>query len=338
MERPLRDTLHRPVHDLRVSVTDRCNLRCTYCMPADVFHEDFQFQPREALLSFEEITRFVTVAADFGVEKIRITGGEPLLRRDLDQLVRMVAAIPGVKDIALTTNGLLLPRVARQLRDAGLHRITVSLDSLDPVVLKHISGRGIHPDQVLEGIAAAQEAGFERIKVNTVVQRGVNDAGILDLARHFRGTGVTLRFIEFMDVGTMNRWKLDEVVSAQEIVGQIHALYPLEPLEAAYPGEVANRHRYTDGQGEIGVIASVTQPFCGDCSRLRLTCDGQVFTCLFAARGLDIKACLRDSADDARLRERIETLWTSRADRYSEERATATDGHREKVEMYHIGG
>lgn len=307
-------------------------------MPAEVYPEDFAFQPKEALLSFEEIARFTAIAADLGVSKVRLTGGEPLLRRGLDRLVGMLVAIPGIEDLALTTNGLLLPRFAQALKDAGLHRITVSLDSLDPEVLRRMSGRAIDPGEILEGIAAAAAAGFKTIKVNTVVQRGVNDGGIVDLARYFRGTGIALRFIEYMDVGTMNHWKRGEVVPAREIVERIGAHFPLEAQAPNYRGEVANRFRYMDGQGEIGVIASVTQPFCGACSRLRLTCDGQLFTCLFASTGMDVRSDLRGGEEDVALRERVRALWTRRSDRYSEERACVQSARRGKVEMYHIGG
>ena len=336
--RPLRDMRHRPLQDLRISVTDRCNLRCAYCMPAAVYPEDHCFQPRDALLNFEEIARIARIAADFGVHKIRLTGGEPLLRHNLDRLVSMLAELPSRPDLALTTNGLLLPRYAARLKAAGMDRITVSLDSLDPAVLRQMCGRDVHPDLVLDGIAAARDAGFEAIKVNTVLQRGVNDRGIVDLARHFRGTGVTLRFIEFMDVGTMNQWKLDRVVPAQEVIARIHAHFPVEPVAPSYPGEVASRYRYLDGQGEIGVIASVTRPFCGGCSRLRLTCDGHLFTCLFAARGLDLRPCLRSTENESHLEDEIQGLWERRGDRYSEERSCAPSARHEKVEMYHIGG
>lgn len=335
----LRDRLHRPLRDLRISVTDRCNLRCAYCMPAALYPENHCFQPREALLSFEEIVRVARSASQLGAHKIRLTGGEPLLRHNVDGLIAMLAALPGIGDIALTTNGLLLARQARRLRDAGLNRVTVSLDSLDPATLRTIAGRDIHPDQVLAGIEAAREAGFADIKVNTVLQRGVNDDGIVALARHFRGTGVVLRFIEFMDVGTMNQWKLDRVVPAREVVSRIGEHFPLEPVAPNYSGEVASRYRYQDGQGEIGVIASVTRPFCGGCTRLRLTCDGHLFTCLFAARGADLRPWLRDEeGSDDRLTERIQGLWGQRSDRYSEERRADSSARREKVEMYHIGG
>ena len=334
----LRDRLERPLRDLRISVTDRCNLRCAYCMPASIYPENHCFQPREALLSFEEIARIARIASDLGVHKIRLTGGEPLLRNNLDELVSMLAGLPKIQDLALTTNALLLPRHARPLMDAGMNRITVSLDSLDPTVLRQMCGRDVHPDLVLDGIDAARNAGFESIKVNTVLQRGMNDEGIVDLARHFRGTGIVLRFIEFMDVGTMNQWKLDRVVPASEVLSRINEHFPLEPIAPSYPGEVANRYRYRDGQGEIGVIASVTRPFCGGCSRLRLTCDGHLFTCLFAARGLDLRPYLRGNSADGLLEDQIEGLWRQRSDRYSEERRCGPSARQEKVEMYHIGG
>ena len=335
---PLRDMRHRPLRDLRISVTDRCNLRCAYCMPASIYPENHCFQAREALLSFEEIARIARIAADFGVHKIRLTGGEPLLRHNLDELVSMLADLPTIQDLAITTNCLLLPRYARALRDAGMNRITVSLDSLDPAVLRQMCGRDVHPDLVLDGIAAARDAGFESIKVNTVLQRGMNDGSIVDLARHFRGTGIVLRFIEFMDVGTMNQWKLDRVVPAREVIARIHEHFPLEPVAPSYSGEVASRYRYADGQGEIGVIASVTRPFCGGCSRLRLTCDGHLFTCLFAARGLDLRPSLRGDVTDGPLVDQLRGLWVQRTDRYSEERGCDRSHRSERVEMYHIGG
>jgi len=325
------------MHDLRISVTDRCNMRCTYCMPAHTFHDGYQFLPRRELLSFEELARVSRAAVALGVEKLRITGGEPLVRKDLPELIAMLRGIPGVRDLALTTNGLLLPEQARPLREAGLNRVTVSLDSLDDAVFGAMNGRGIPVAEVLEGIAAAEAAGLTPIKINVVVQKGVNDHTLPDLAAHFRGTGCIVRFIEFMDVGTRNAWKLDEVLPSRELLAQLHARFPLRPLRANYGGEVAERYAYEDGAGEIGFISSVTQPFCGGCTRLRLSSDGQLFTCLFSTHGHDLKQALRTGADDAALQHLIAQCWRGRADRYSELRGRA-NAPRDKVEMYHIGG
>jgi cyclic pyranopterin phosphate synthase len=329
------DTRGRSVHDLRISVTDRCNFRCTYCMPKSVFGRDYRFMPRRELLSFEEIERVTRAFVTLGVHKVRLTGGEPLLRADIEVLVRMLAALPGL-DLTLTTNGALLPRKAGALRDAGLHRITVSLDSLDDGVFRAMNDVDFPVDRVLEGIDAAAAAGLP-VKVNAVVKRGVNDGGIVDLARHFRGTGHTLRFIEYMDVGASNGWRLDDVVPASEIVSAVDAVFPLEPVEPAYHGEVARRWRYRDGCGEIGVIASVTQPFCGSCTRARISAEGKLFTCLFAVRGTDLRELLRDGASDDELRARLGAVWSRRSDRYSEVRSEQTTGL-PKIEMSYIGG
>jgi GTP 3',8-cyclase len=333
---PLVDTLGRPVRDLRVSVTDRCNFRCVYCMPKEAFGRDYPFLPRAELLTFEEIERLARVFAGLGVEKIRITGGEPLVRRDLETLVGLLARIDGL-DLTLTTNGALLAPKADALRDAGLSRITVSLDSLDDEVFRAMNDVDFPVTRVLDGIDAALAAGLAPVKVNVVVKRGLNEDSVLPMARHFRGTGVVLRFIEFMDVGHTNGWRLDDVVPAAEIVAAIDAELPLEPVEPAYRGEVADRWRYRDGSGEIGVISSVTQPFCGDCTRARLSADGQVYTCLFAANGHDLRARLRSGASDEELTAEIAAIWRARADRYSELRSAATSGL-EKVEMSYIGG
>ncbi len=335
MER-LVDTLGRPVRDLRISVTDRCNFRCVYCMPKEVFGRDYPFLPRTELLTFEEIERLARMFAGLGVEKIRITGGEPLVRRDLETLVGMLARIDGL-DLTLTTNGALLARKAQALRDAGLKRITISLDSLDDEVFRAMNDVDFPVGRVLDGIDAALAAGLEPVKVNVVVKRGLNEDGILPMARHFRGTGVVLRFIEYMDVGHTNGWRLDDVVPAAEIVAAIGAELPLEPVEPAYRGEVANRWRYVDGSGEIGVISSVTQPFCGDCTRARLSADGKVYTCLFAVQGHDLRALLRDGASDEELSATIAAVWRARTDRYSELRSAATVDL-PKVEMSYIGG
>jgi cyclic pyranopterin phosphate synthase len=329
------DTLGRPVRDLRISVTDRCNFRCVYCMPKEVFGHEHRFLPRRELLTFEEIERVARVFVDLGVRKLRITGGEPLLRRDLERLVAALVGIHDELDVTLTTNGALLTQKAQALADAGLSRITVSLDSLDDEVFRAMNDVDFPVARVLAGIDAAADAGLA-VKVNVVVKRGLNEGSVIDVARRFRGTGHTVRFIEFMDVGATNGWRMDDVVPAAEIVSTIGAEFPLEPVAAAYRGEVAERYRYLDGEGEVGVIASVTQPFCGDCTRARLSADGKLYTCLFAVRGHDLRALLRsDTADD--LEETIRAVWTRRADRYSELRTADTSSLR-KVEMSYIGG
>jgi cyclic pyranopterin phosphate synthase len=332
-----RDGLGRRLHDLRISVTDRCNFRCPYCMPAEIYGEKYEFMRRAELLRFEEIERLARIFTELGVEKIRITGGEPLLRHELPRLIEGLAAIPGVRDLTLTTNGWLLTKHAAELARAGLQRVTVSLDSHDDETFGRMNGRGFATARVLEGIDAAAAAGLSPIKINCVVERGVNEDSIVPLARRFRGSGHVVRFIEYMDVGTLNHWKPDQVVTAAEIVERIAAEFPLEPLEPSYPGEVAERWAYRDGSGEIGVIASVSQPFCGDCTRARLTIDGVLVTCLFAAGGRDLRGPLRDGASDAALREIISHTWLARRDRYSEERA-ASGSARPKIEMYQIGG
>ena len=333
---PLRDLLGRPVRDLRISVTDRCNFRCVYCMPKEVYGHDFRFLERRELLTFEEIARVARVFASLGVEKIRLTGGEPLLRRDLERLVEMLAEIPGL-DLTLTTNGSLLTRKAQALAVAGLGRITVSLDSLDDDVFRSMNDVDFPVERVLAGIGAAAAAGLEPVKVNVVVKRGVNEEGVVDMARYFRGSGQILRFIEYMDVGSTNGWRLDDVVPAAEIVAAVDAEFPLEPVEPAYAGEVANRYRYQDGQGEIGVIASVTQPFCGNCTRVRLSAEGRLYTCLFATGGHDLRAPLRTGASDEDVAAEIGRIWNGRDDRYSELRSAATSDL-PKVEMSYIGG
>ena len=335
------DLFGRPLRDLRISVTDRCNFRCPYCMPAEIFGEAYEFLPKDEILTFEEISRLAALFVDAGVNKLRITGGEPLLRVDLFKLVAKLAAIPGADDITLTTNGYLLAQQATQLAEAGLDRITVSLDSLDDEVFKRMNGRGFGTRRVLDGIGRASDAGLNPVKINAVVQKGVNDHTLVDLARHFQGTGHIVRFIEYMDVGNRNGWKLDEVVSAAEIVSMIDAELPLEPAEPNYLGEVANRWRYRDGSGEIGVIASVTQPFCANCTRARLSTDGKLYTCLFATDGVDLRGPMRQGATDAELSDIIAGAWRVRRDRYSEERTELTAGEagaRTKIEMYHIGG
>jgi GTP 3',8-cyclase len=331
------DALARPLRDLRISVTDRCNLRCTYCMPREVFGPGFTFLEHRDLLTYEEIARLARLFVGFGVEKIRLTGGEPLLRRELPRLVGQLGAIPGLRDLSLTTNGLLLPGQAAALAAAGLGRVSVSLDSLDEEVFRKMNGAEASVERVLAGIDAAQRAGLRPIKINAVVQRGVNDHTLVDLARHFRGSGHVVRFIEYMDVGNTNGWKLDQVVPAAEVVARIDAVFALEPVRRDYRGEVAERWRYRDGQGEIGVISSVSQPFCGDCTRARLAPEGKLFTCLFASDGLDLRGPLRAGADDAELAALLRRAWSERRDRYSEERSTLTQIPR-KVEMSHIGG
>lgn len=337
MTPPLTDAYERPLRDLRISVTDRCNFRCTYCMPAEIFHEKFQFLQREKLLTFEEITRLTRLIVQEGAVKLRLTGGEPLVRQDLDKLIRMLNAIDGVEDIALTTNAYLLPKFAPQLREAGLQRITVSLDSLDNDVFRQMNGGRADVEKVQTGIAAAVDAGFSPIKINCVVQRGVNDHTIVEMARWCREQGHILRFIEYMDVGTMNGWKMDEVVPAKEILERIDAEFPLARVPRHYASETALRYEYADGAGEIGVIASVTQPFCGNCSRMRLSPEGQAFTCLFATEGTDFKTPLRAGASDDELITLLRETWGQRTDRYSEERSSMTQP-RQKIEMYYIGG
>jgi cyclic pyranopterin phosphate synthase len=334
------DALGRRLHDLRISVTDRCNFRCPYCMPAEIYGEHYRFLPKPELLSFEEIERVARIFAGLGVEKLRITGGEPLLRHELPQLIGRLSRIEGIRDLTLTTNGFLLAKQAPALAAAGLRRVTVSLDSDDPEVFRRMAGRDVAPERVLEGIEAAAAEGLAPIKINCVVRRGVNDEGIVALARRFRGTGHVLRFIEYMDVGTLNHWSPEDVVSGQEIVKKLDAEWPLVSLEPNYPGEVARRWAYRDGQGEIGVIASVTAPFCGDCSRARLTIEGRLVTCLFAASGVDLRGPLRAGESDDELRARIEAVWRRRSDRYSEERARlrAKGAERPKIEMYQLGG
>ena len=332
---PLVDTLGRRLHDLRISVTDRCNFRCVYCMPKDVFGRDYPFLPHDALLTFEEIARLAGTFVGLGVEKLRLTGGEPLLRKHLERLVAMLAPLP--VDLTLTTNGALLARKARALADAGLKRVTVSLDALDDATFRAMGDTDTPVAQVLDGIDAASRAGLSPVKVNAVIKRGVNEHAIVDLARRFRGTGHIVRFIEYMDVGATNGWRMDDVVPAAEILERVAAVFPIEPADANYAGEVAERWRYRDGAGEIGVIASVTQAFCRDCTRLRLSTDGKLYTCLFATHGHDLRSLVRGGADDERLAQAIGAVWRRRADRYSELRTAATARER-KVEMSYIGG
>ena len=332
------DQLGRGLRDLRISVTDRCNFRCCYCMPRDVFGTDFPFMDSSELLSFEEIVRVTKVFAGLGVEKLRLTGGEPLLRHGIEVLVEQLAGVDGIADVAMTTNGSMLAKKARSLRDAGLSRVTVSLDSLDAQTFRTMSDVKIPVARVVEGIAAAAAAGLAPVKINAVVKRGVNEGqGILNLAAFGREHGYVVRFIEFMDVGATNGWQLDEVVPAAEIVDTINAAWPIEPLDPDYVGEVAARYRYLDGSGEVGLITSITQPFCGTCTRARLSAKGELYTCLFASVGNDLRGPLRDGATDDELVQRITGIWQSRTDRYSAQRTTATRGLA-KVEMSYIGG
>jgi cyclic pyranopterin phosphate synthase len=333
----LRDRLDRPLRDLRISVTDRCNFRCTYCMPKEIFDREYEFLARELLLDFEELTRTTRLFAALGTKKVRITGGEPLLRRGVEDLIAMLDAVEGIEDLTLTTNGSLLERKAEALAAAGLDRVTVSLDSLDEETFQAMNDVGFSVARVLDGIDAAAEAGLGPIKINTVVKRGVNDQDVLAMAEHFRGSGHVLRFIEFMDVGTTNGWRLTDVVSAREIVNRISERWPLEPVDANYRGEVASRYRYTDGAGEVGVISSVTAPFCADCTRARLSAEGKIYTCLFATEGFDLREILRSGASDNEVLEALTGLWEHRSDRYSEIRSEATLPM-PKVEMSYIGG
>ena len=328
------------MRDLRISVTDRCNFRCPYCMPSEIYGEAYEFLPRAEILTFEELTRLIGIFAELGIEKLRVTGGEPLLRNDLPQLLGMLSSIDGIDDLTLTTNGYLLSQFAQPLKDAGLSRITISLDSLDDEVFKAMNGRGFTTDRVLESIEVASDVGLSPIKINCVVQKDVNDHTIVDLARHFKGTGHIVRYIEYMDVGNRNGWQSEHVVPAEEIITRIDSEMPLEPAESNYQGEVATRYRYKDGSGEIGVIASVTKPFCGNCTRVRLSTDGKIFTCLFASDGISLMEPMRAGASDDELRDTITGIWTARSDKYSEERAAnpSEPGAPRKIEMYQIGG
>lgn len=332
----LTDRLQRPLRDIRISVTDRCNFRCVYCMPKEVFGRDHQFLEREQLLTFEETARLARIFASLGVRKVRITGGEPLLRRELERLIAMLACIPGL-DLTLTTNGSLLAEKAQALTEAGLGRVTVSLDSLDDKVFRAMNDVDFSVERVLAGIDVAARAGLTPIKINVVVKRGVNEHSILPMARYFRGTGHIVRFIEYMDVGHSNGWRLDDVVPATEVLSMIHAEMPIEPIDPNYRGEVASRWRHRDGSGEIGIIASVTQPFCRDCNRARLSADGQLFTCLFATTGQDLRSLLRGGASDDDVTEAICGVWRGRIDRYSETRSAETIDL-PKVEMSYVGG
>ena len=332
----LSDRRGRHVRDLRISVTDRCNFRCIYCMPREVFGDDHAFLPRRELLSFEEILRVARLFVAHGVRKIRITGGEPLLRKDIERLIGMLARLDGV-EVTLTTNGVLLPRLAQRLKNAGLHRVTVSLDALDDALFRRMNDADYPVEKVLEGIEAARSAGLGPIKINMVVKRGTNDSDIEAMAGHFRHSGHILRFIEFMDVGASNGWKMDEVLPSREVIARIDRLFPLEAIDPNYAGEVAERWRYKDGGGEVGVISSVTQAFCSSCTRIRLSTEGKLYTCLFAHAGHDLRALLRQGVDDATLDAAIAGVWQRREDRYSELRTAETAALR-KIEMSYIGG
>ena len=336
------DTFSRPLHDLRISVTDRCNLRCTYCMPREVFGKDFTFLPRAELLSFEEITRLARLTSGLGVRKLRLSGGEPLLRHGIEKLIAQLAGLRTLDgqpiEIALTTNGVVLERKARRLRDAGLSRLTVSLDGLTDATFQRMSDSQVPVSRILDGIAAAHSAGLVPVKVNMVVRRGINEHEIVPLARFFRHSGIIVRYIEYMDVGSSNGWRLDEVVPASEVLARLQAEYPLVAVDPNYRGEVAERWTYVDGGGEIGVIASVTQAFCQTCSRLRLATDGRLYTCLFASTGIDLRDPLRQGADDATLAKLIADTWRERSDRYSALRHAATPKNKNRIEMSYIGG
>jgi cyclic pyranopterin phosphate synthase len=337
---PVADALGRPLHDLRISLLDQCNFRCPYCMPEAEFHSDYEFLKRQQRLTYDEIIRVAAQASALGVSKMRLTGGEPLLDKNICELVERIAALPGVEDLALTTNGMLLTKFAGELAAAGLHRITVSLDSLDEGIFRAMSGGRGDLAKVLAGIKAADDAGLGPVKINVVVQKGVNDHTVLDLLQHFRGTGHIVRLIEFMDVGNRNGWRMNQVVPSRDLLQQIQDRWPLRAVGKNYPGEVARRYQYVDGAGEIGFISSVTEPFCGDCSRARLSADGKLYTCLFANQGTDLRESLRSGADDEELRDILSSIWLQRADRYSELRRPGMAEHHvlKKVEMYRIGG
>ena len=334
------DALRRPLHDLRISLLDRCNFRCPYCMPESEFHSDYEFLTRSQRLTHDEILKVARVATQLGVSKIRLTGGEPLLDKKIAQLITGIAALPNVEDLALTTNAMLLAPIAGQLKDAGLDRVTISLDSIDEQVFKNMSGGRGDLGQVLAGIEAAEKAGISPIKINVVVQRGVNDHTILDLLEHFRGSGHIVRLIEFMDVGNRNGWRMEEVVPSRELLSVVKARWPVQAVTKNYPGEVARRYEYVDGQGEIGFISSVTEPFCGSCSRARLSAEGMLYTCLFATHGTDLREPIRNAAGDDELADILSRIWLQRADRYSElRRPDVAETHAlSKVEMYRMGG
>ena len=333
---PLVDKFRRNLRDLRISVTDRCNFRCPYCMPADIYGERYEFIPKPQILTFEEIARLARIFNGVGAVKFRITGGEPLVRADIHKLISILAGTLGNSDLALTTNGFLLEQMAEKMKNAGLQRITVSIDSIDPEVFRKMNGLRHGPERTLKGIEAAIRVGLSPVKLNVVAQRGVNDHTLVETARYFKGTGCIVRFIEFMDVGNLNKWSMEKVVTAEEILNRIDAVFPLKPAPPEYPGEVGTRFLYADGTGEVGVISSVSKPFCKDCTRARLTTDGHLVTCLFASKGTDLKTPMRQGASDDDLRAIIERVWKTREDRYSELRSFGE--HNRKLEMYQLGG
>ncbi|MDG5471884.1 GTP 3',8-cyclase MoaA [Jeotgalibacillus sp. ET6] len=337
MTDPVRDVYSRPLRDIRISVTDQCNFRCSYCMPAEIFGPDFAFLPKEAYLSFDEICQLVRSMAELGVEKVRLTGGEPLLRKDLHELIEKLYTIDGIQDIALTTNAMMLPKYAEKLKAAGLQRVNVSMDAIEEDVFKKMNGRNVSTKPVLKGIAAALNAGLE-VKINMVVQKGVNDDQIIPMARYFKGRNITLRFIEFMDVGSTNGWKLSSVVTKKEIIERLNEQFEVTPLDEAYYGEVASRYRYVGTTSEVGVISSVSDSFCSTCTRARISADGRFYTCLFASQGFDLKAFMRTASSYEEVTEKIALLWNKRKDRYSDERTEETAKNRKKIEMSYIGG
>ncbi|WP_240795570.1 GTP 3',8-cyclase MoaA [Aquibacillus halophilus] len=334
---PLQDKLGRPLQDLRISVTDRCNFRCTYCMPKEIFGKDFQFMPKEHLLSFEEIERLASIFVELGVKKIRLTGGEPLLRRNLPDLIKKLVAIDGLEDIGLTTNGFLLEKMAGQLKEAGLKRVNVSLDALDDNLFKSINDSGVGIDRILKSMKKAQEVGLE-VKVNMVVKKGMNDNEVVPMAKYFKEQGIALRYIEFMDVGQHNGWNFDKVITKKELFDQLSNEFELEPMDPAYVGEVAKRYRYKGTNTEVGFITSVSESFCSTCTRARVAADGKFYTCLFAAGGFDLKEVLRSGASDEEVKAAIVPTWKKRSDRYSDERTEETAKNRKKIEMSYIGG
>ncbi|MGD7044992.1 GTP 3',8-cyclase MoaA [Jeotgalibacillus proteolyticus] len=337
MTEPVRDVYSRPLRDIRISVTDQCNFRCSYCMPAEIFGPDFAFLPKEAYLSFDEICQLVRSMAELGVEKVRLTGGEPLLRKDLHELIEKLYAIEGIQDIALTTNAMMLPKYAEKLKAAGLQRVNVSMDAIEEDVFKKMNGRNVSTKPVLKGISAALNAGLE-VKINMVVQKGVNDDQIIPMASYFKDRNITLRFIEFMDVGSTNGWKLSSVVTKKEIIERLNEKFKVIPLDEAYYGEVASRYRYAGTSSEVGVISSVSDSFCSTCTRARISADGRFYTCLFASDGFDLKAFMRNTSTSEEITDKIALLWNKRKDRYSDERTEETAKNRKKIEMSYIGG
>ena len=333
----LRDQLNRPMRDLRISVTDRCNFRCTYCMPKEIFGDDYVFLPREELLTFEEMERLAKIFENFGVKKIRLTGGEPLMRRNIDELVKKLLLLDNIKDVGLTTNGVLLKQYGQKLKDAGLTRLNISLDALDENLFGNLNGRGIKPSFILENIQFVKELGFE-IKVNMVVQKNLNDQEIIPMAKYFKEQGITLRFIEFMDVGNDNAWSFEKVVTKKQILTMLQQEFDLEPVDKDYFGEVAERYQYVGSESQVGFITSVSESFCSSCTRARLSSDGKFYTCLFATNGFDLRELIRKGATDEELAEAIKNVWERRTDRYSDERTAETAKNKTKINMSYIGG